>query len=28
VHYAEQRIMSTWARNALWGKDFALIKSA
>jgi transposase-like protein len=28
VHYAEQRIMPSWAGNALWGKDFALMKSA
>ena len=28
VHYAEQRVMPSWAREPLWGKDFGLLKSA
>ena len=28
IHYAEQRIMPSWTREALWGKDFALMRSA
>ncbi len=28
VHYAEQRIMPSSDREALWDKDFALIESA
>jgi transposase-like protein len=28
LHYAEQRIMPTWAREALWAKGFGLVKSA
>ena len=28
VHYAEQRVMPSRARNALWDRDFALKRSA
>ena len=28
VHHAEQRIMPSWPRRALWDKGFGLLKSA
>jgi hypothetical protein len=28
IHYAEQRIMPSWDRMPLWGKDLALMQSA
>lgn len=28
VHYAEQRVMPSRARNPLWGRDFGLLRSA
>jgi hypothetical protein len=28
AHYAEQRIMPSRAREALWDRDFALMRSA